>query len=78
MATPSDAQSAELVTLGNGDVSLVVLNKVYDAPEAEISEQMRDAIARQQINKHYEGFIKALQDNAEVNTAFVTAEEPNL
>jgi len=78
MATPSDAQSAELVTLGNGDVSLVVLNKVYDAPEAVISEQMRDAIARQQINKHYEGFIKALQDNAEVNTAFVTAEEPNL
>lgn len=78
MATPSDAQSAELVTLGNGDVSLVVLNKVYDAPEAEISEQMRDAIARQQINKHYEGFIKALQDNAEVNTASVTAEEPNL
>lgn len=78
MATPSDAQSVELVTLGNGDVSLVVLNKVYDAPEAEISEQMRDAIARQQINKHYEGFIKALQDNAEVNTASVTAEEPNL
>lgn len=78
MATPSDAQSAELVTLGNGDVSLVVLNKVYDAPEAEISEQMRDAIARQQINKHYEGFIKALQDNAEVNTASVTAAEPNL
>ena len=24
------------------------------------------------------GFIKALQDNAEVNTASVTAEEPNL
>lgn len=79
MPTPSaDVQSSELVTLGNGDVSLVVLNKVYDAPAAEISEQMRDGIARQQVNKHYEGFIKALQDNADVKTASVAAQEPNL
>ncbi|MDE3274061.1 SurA N-terminal domain-containing protein [Pseudoalteromonas sp. G4] len=79
MPTPSaEVQSSELVTLGNGDVSLVVLNKVYDAPAAEISEQMRDGIARQQVNKHYEGFIKALQDNADVKTASVAAQEPNL
>lgn len=79
MPTPSaEVQSSELVTLGNGDVSLVVLNKVYDAPAAEITEQMRDGIARQQVNKHYEGFIKALQDNADVKTASVAAQEPNL
>lgn len=79
MPTPSaEVQSSELVTLGNGDVSLVVLNKVYDAPAAEISEQMRDGIARQQVNKHYEGFIKALQDSADVKTASVAAQEPNL
>ncbi|WP_372769601.1 SurA N-terminal domain-containing protein [Pseudoalteromonas sp.] len=79
MPTPSaEVQSSELVTLGSGDVSLVVLNKVYDAPETEINEQMRDGIARQQVNKHYEGFIRALQDNADVKTASVAAQEPNL
>ncbi|KPV95613.1 Peptidyl-prolyl cis-trans isomerase D [Pseudoalteromonas sp. P1-9] len=78
MPTPSDAQSAELVTLGNGDVSLVVLNKVYDAPAAEINDQLRDGIARQQMNKHYESFIEALKDDAEVKTAAVETQEPNL
>ena len=78
MPSPTEGASTEIVTLGNGDVSLVALNKVYEGPETEVSEQMRDGIARQQVNKHYEGFIQALEEKAAVKTASVAVEEPYL
>jgi peptidyl-prolyl cis-trans isomerase D len=77
MPVPNAEPTAELVTLANGDVSLVSLNKVY-APKGDITQQERDGITRQQVNKHYESFIKALEQKADVTTTAVVMQEPNL
>jgi peptidyl-prolyl cis-trans isomerase D len=78
MPVPNAEPTSELVTLANGDVSLVALNKVYAAPIGDITQQERDGITRQQVNKHYESFIKALEQKADVTTTAVVMQEPNL
>ncbi len=78
LAKPTDKPVTKLVTLNNGDASIIALNKVYDAPEKALDEQAKQSIARQQIGKSFTAFVEALKANADINSAAVAPVESEL
>ena len=72
---PSEGQpTVERITLVNGDVALVSLLAVKQAPTAELDPRAKENITVEQINRNYLVFVDALKQKAEVKAAATTVE----
>ena len=72
---PSESQpTLERITLVNGDVALVSLLAVKQAPVAELAPRAKENITVEQINRNYLVFVDALKQKAEVKAAATTVE----
>ncbi|MDP5212964.1 SurA N-terminal domain-containing protein [Pseudoalteromonas tunicata] len=73
MAHPVDKPVVNRITLANGDVALVSLLAVKNAPVTELDARTKESINAEQINRNYLVFVDALKQQAEVKAAAVEA-----
>ncbi len=72
---PATANTHDSVTLASGDVALVTLKAVNTPELDEVNEQIVQSIESQTVNLHYQTFVEALSDRAEVTRVPVTVSE---